>query len=126
MGNTDWKAWCRREKDVDVEREAAVVNLKTGRKQRVCVRFADESIELTSFVARRCSWDPDSDIHIRAWRRNRSTRGVGFSVDEKNRLMARAWMPMIGATKDEFLECLRHLAAEADLFEYQLTGKDQE
>ena len=126
MGNTEWQAWCRKEKDIDVEREAAVVNLKTGRKQRVYIRLADETMELTSFVARRCSWDSDSNIHVRAWRRNRSTHGVGFGVDDKNRLLARAWMPLVGATKGEFLECLKHLAAEADLFEYQLTGKDQE
>ena len=125
MLKTDWLAWCRNAKDIACRGGDLIVRLQTGRSQRVAVQITEETLEFTSIVARTSALNFDDDLHMRVWRRNRSVQGVGFGVDNKDRVVARAWMPMVGATKDEFLECLRHLAAEADLFEYQLTGKDR-
>ena len=125
MLKTDWLAWCRNAKDIACRGGHLIVRLQTGRSQRVAVQLTEETLEFTSIVARTSALNFDDDLHMRVWQRNRSVQGVGFGVDDKNRIVARAWMPIVGATKDEFLECLRHLAAEADLFEYQLTGKDR-
>lgn len=125
MGAGNWISWCRMEKNICVASGHVTVTFQNGRTQRVAVDMAEDTIELTSLVTCIRSVPAGSDPRLRAWRRNRSAHGVGFGEDDQGRLVARAWMPRAGATKKEFLDCVRHLAAEADLFEYQLTGKDR-
>jgi hypothetical protein len=67
-----------------------------------------------------------SDLPVQAWLRNRGTSLLGFRIDRRRRLVAEAWVPKVGLTAEEFQMYLRAVAAEADRFEYSLTGKDQE
>ena len=129
MATFDWQALCRRTKGMSVDGEIATIELGSDRKQRVTVKRFDETIEFTSMVVRSATLDSlrrQTDVEIHAWRRNRSSQRVGFGFDAKGHLVAKAWIPLAGITPEEFLKCLRHVAVEADLFEYQLTGKDRE
>jgi hypothetical protein len=126
MVETDWRAWCRSARDIEVDGESAIVNIADGRKHRVTVTLADETYELLGVVARPAVVASLPMLALRAQRRNRSSRMVGFRIDAKERLVAEAWVPKAGVTGAEFIASLRHLAAEADLFEYQLTGSDRE
>lgn len=46
--------------------------------------------------------------------------------DRRGRLVGEAWVPKAGLTGHEFQLYVRHLAVEADRFEYRLTGRDFE
>jgi len=122
----DWSEWCRRAEDIELDGEAVIIKLPDGRRQRVVVALTGTSYEFRSVVARRDRLEMISDIELRAWRRNRSAQLVSLGFDAKGRLMAGAWVPLAGISSDEFLSCIRHVAVEADLFEYQLTGADRE
>jgi len=126
MVASDWRAWCRPARDIEVDRESPIVTLDSGRKQRVEVKLTAETYELESVVARVALVASVTEVEYRAWWRNRSSQMVGFGFDAKGRLVAEAWIPRAGVTGDELQACLRHVAAEADLFEYQLTGADRE
>lgn len=41
-------------------------------------------------------------------------------------IVGEAWVPKAGLAREDFLLYVRRVAAECDLFEYQLTGKDRE
>jgi len=51
---------------------------------------------------------------------------MGFRIDRRGRLVGEAWVPKAGLTGEEFQLYVRHLAVEADRFEYGLTGRDSE
>lgn len=126
MVTTDWRPWCRDADDLRIDATDVVVTLDDGRRQTVRVSEGDGCLELTSTVLRPSAVEAIEDAALRAWRRNRSTRLVGFKVDTRGRLVATAWVPLTGLGGDEFLAMVRRLAREADLFEYQLTGADRE
>ena len=126
MKSPDWKFWCRREKDLNIKGDIAIVTLHAGRIQHVAVTQRDETYELTSVVAKPATAESIPDIKLWAWRKNRYSQRVGFRFNDKGWLVAMSWTPIAGVTESEFLECLRHVAAEADLFEYQVTGQDRQ
>jgi hypothetical protein len=96
------------------------------RRQRIKVRETEDKIELTGIVARPSAVGGIPDVALRAWRRNRAMQLVGFRFDQKGRLIGESWVPKAGLTRGEFLLCAKRIAHECDLFEYHLTGKDQE
>ena len=126
MLRQDWHRWCRGAGDISPEGKQVTVSFTNGRRQRVTVVETEDCYELTSVVVRAMALSASPDAELRAWRRNRSAQLVGFKIDARGRLVAETWVPKAGITADEFLTHLRQVSAEADLFEYQLTGKDRE
>jgi len=118
--------WCHRAPDIGVVGDKLTVQLHGGRKQRVTVREAIETLELLSVVVRAADVPMIEGVETTAWRRNRTALCVGFRFDGTGRLVAESWLPKVGLTETEFLSAAVHLAVEADLFEYQLTGNDRE
>ena len=84
----------------------------------------EDSIRLSSVVARPSAL-PDPDVAVTsAWVRNRLSELVGFTIDRYGRMIGEAWVPKDGLTYDEFAFYVMLLARGCDRFEYLLTGKD--
>ena len=96
------------------------------RHHRIEIRDTADTYELTGLVARLAALSAIPDVPLRAWRRNRGMCLVGFRVDHKGRLVGEAWVPKAGLGREEFLIYVGRVAAECDLFEFHLTGKDRE
>jgi hypothetical protein len=123
---TDWRQFCRAVESVSVDGNSVEVITPNERRHRVHVRETADTYELTAVVARPAALSAVPDVPLRAWRRNRGMQLVGFRTDHKGRLVGEAWVPKAGLGREEFLLYVRRLAAECDLFEYHLTGKDRE
>ncbi|MGD0659259.1 MAG: YbjN domain-containing protein [Syntrophorhabdales bacterium] len=125
MASREWKQWCRGQENIVLNDDCVVVILG-GRHCRVEVVDAGEAYELTGIAARRAALQSIPDFYLRAWRRNRTTRLVGFRVDPRGRLVGEAWVPKAGLSQEEFLHYVRHVASECDRFGFILTGKVHE
>ena len=123
---TEWRLFCRGVEGISVEGDGIDVVASNERHHRVGVRETADTYELTGVVARAPALSAVPDVALRAWRRNRGMQLVGFRMDQKGRLVGEAWMPKVGLGREEFLLYVRRVAAECDLFEYSLTGKDRE
>ena len=123
--NINWQQFCKAEGFVS-DNEGVEVRFDSGRSQKVAVEDHGDAFLLSSIVARQAVVNEVPDAALRAWVRNRSAFLVGFRVDERGRLIAESWIPKVGLVSAEFQLILRHLAREADRFEFQLTGRDQE
>ena len=122
----DWQQFCKGTSRISVDGENAVLVITGDRRQRVEVRETPDTYEFRSIVVRPSAIASVVDAPLRAWRRNRGLQLVGFRVDRKGRLVGEAWIPKAGLSRDEFLESVARCAAECDLFEFHLTGKDSE
>lgn len=122
----DWRPFCQGAEGMSVDGDAIKVMSSGERQHRIGVRETDDSYQLIGMVARLTALSSVEDVPLRAWRRNRGMQLVGFRVDQKGRLVGQAWVPKPGLGRDEFLTYVRRIAAECDLFEYHLTGKDHE
>ncbi len=105
---------------------AVTVNFENGRHHRVCIEETDETIELHALVAKAAAVKTLADLPLRIWRHNRASQLVGFRLDRRGSVWARAWVGKRGLTREEFLVVLRRVATESDRFEFLLTGKDAE
>ena len=121
----EWTALCRA-KDLRIEANGIEVQFGDGRRHRVIVEDVDEAYQVSAFVVRQNVVTNTPTLPIDCWVRNRATDIVGFRIDERSRLKAEAWIPKQGLTAAEFQLCVRSVAAEADRFEYVLTGQDRE
>jgi len=122
---TDWREYCRAAGFTSIT-GGVEVRFTSGRSQKVTVEDHDDTLLMSSIVARPSVVAEISDAALRAWVRNRSVSLVGFRVDHRGRLLGEAWVPRAGITAKEFQFILHHVAVECDRFEFQLTGKDQE
>ena len=122
---SNWNAFCRKAGQA-VEGNTITVELGEGRRQKVVILKNVESILLTSVVAGKAGVEALPDALLVAWKRNRATLLVGFRIDERGRLVGEAELPTACLTAEEFQLYLRAVAAEADRFEFLLTGKDRE
>lgn len=111
---------------MSVDGDGIDVIASNERRHRIGIRETADTYELTGVVARLAALSAVPDAPLRAWRRNRGMQLVGFRIDHKGRLVGEAWVPKAGLVRDEFLMYVRRVAAECDLFEYHLTGKDRE
>jgi hypothetical protein len=121
----EWRSISKKEK-LKVEGETITFAMEDGRTQRVTISENDKEFILSSIVVRRKIVEDNPDIPMEAWIKNRSMQLIGFRIDDAKRLVAEVWLPKVGLTSDEFLFRLKMLAAEADRYEYILTGKDVE
>ena len=103
------------------------VALEGDRTQRVrVVEVDDDSLQIETVVARSRRLGEVEHVALRAWRRNRGTRLVGFRVDHRGHLLGHAWVPRAGLTADDLAIYVHAVALEADRFEFLLTGLDVE
>lgn len=123
---TDWRRMAERIRDLRVDGDVVSVDLGRGRTHRVAVSVYAEHIELRGVVARPAALRAAHEPVLAAWLRNRAPRLVGFRFDERDRLIGEAWVPLAGLQAPELNVYLRAVAAECDLFEFQLTGSDRE
>jgi hypothetical protein len=103
-----------------------LIKLGDDRSHRVRVSESEDEFVLHAFVVRRSVVASIPDLPLRVWQRNRVMSMMGFRIDKHGRLVGEAWVPKAGLTNSEFQQYLRHLAVEADRFEYELTGRDSE
>jgi hypothetical protein len=122
----EWHKFCEAAPDVTPDEAGLTVQFSNGRTQRIDVRQGDGTIELRSVVARRAVAEQIEHVMLVAWEHNRASGLVGFRVDDRGRLVGECWVPTPGLTREEFLLYVRSVAVECDLFEFQLTGDDQE
>ena len=122
----DWKQFCGGAEHLSLDGESAVVVVSGERRQRIEIRETPDTYEFASVVVRPSVVESVPDVPLRAWRRNRAMQLVGFRVDRRGRLVGEGWVPKAGLSREEFLSSVRRCAAECDLFEFQLTGKDIE
>ena len=122
----DWRQWCGGLDGISLDGDGVRVVMAYERHQHIAIRETGEALELTGTVARPAALDTIPHVPLRVWRRNRAMQLVGFRVDQKNRLVGEAWVPKAGLNRDEFLLYVKRVAAECDLFEYHLTGKDRD
>lgn len=121
-----WKAFCARASDCTVSQDSVVVSLEGGRQHRVDVSVEDEVIELRAVVAKAAALRSVEEPVLTAWRRNRAASLVGFRFDNRERLIAEAWVPKAGLKAEEFVAYVRAVARESDSLEFRLTGLDAE
>src|SRR5687767_14916653 len=78
---TDWRTFLRTAKDLAADGDVIAVTLGDGRSQRVRVSETTSTYEFSSTVVRAAALSEVPQAPLRAWRRNRSSQGVGFRID---------------------------------------------
>lgn len=121
----EWAKLCQA-RDLIVEEPHVVIEFGDNRRHRVTVDEHANEYLLSALVARQSIVSTLPNLPMQVWLRNRAMSLVGFRIDHRGRLIAEAWVPTAGLTAKEFQHYLRSVAAEADRFEYVLTGKDSE
>src|SRR5262245_2914606 len=122
----DWRNFCRDLAGISVNGNVIEVVTSSTRRHYIVVRETPDVLELSGVVVRASAVAELRNIGLRIWRHNRTTELVGFRLDQKGRLVGEAWVPKAGLARAEFLLYVKHVARECDLFEYHLTGRDQE
>jgi hypothetical protein len=121
----DWPSLSR-QTGLRVVGDEIEVILHEGRGQKVFVDLThDQSVRLWSIVARPSVVNSLQTPSIDAWHRNRLSEFVGFSVDQRGRMIGETWIPARSITYDEWGFYVRSLAKACDRFEYLLTGRDE-
>lgn len=124
--SVDWRRLSR-EAGLSTEADAIVVELASGRSQRVHVKLDTDGLglSLTSRIAPpRIVRHLMPDLLARIWEQNRLSELVGYRIDRRERLVGEAWAPTAGLTADEWAFYLHSLAAACDRLEFVLTGTD--
>ena len=103
------------------------VKVKLAEKRFHLVRVADcpAHYDLAGTIAHPSRLRTLDKPALEAWKRNRSVQLVAFCIDRRGSLLATAWVPKAGLGSAEFLARLRLVAAEADRWEFALTGTDE-
>lgn len=123
----DWRKLAMGADDIAADRlrSAVEVSFANGRRHAVRIAEHDDAYELEAVVAGARETAQLADPFMAAWRRNRSSRVVGYRVDARGRFCAHAWTPREGLTREMFLFLIRTLAREADRHELLITGADR-
>jgi len=121
----NWRDYCKG-KGIALRDGGVEVQFESGRRQQVTIEDGEDAIIMRSVAARAAIVRDIPDAPLTAWLRNRSSTLVGFRVDNRGRMVGEVAVPKVGLTVSEFQLVLRHLAAEVDRFEFQLSGLDQE
>lgn len=109
-----------------VDGNAIDVFFQDQRKQRVYVdKPADGAIRIWSIVATRRALKSLNTPLLDAWRRNRLSELVGFTIDSHGRMIGESWIPM-GISLSEWRFYVDNIARSSDRFEYLITGADEE
>jgi hypothetical protein len=123
--SVDWRRLAR-EARLTIDERIIEVGLDYGGRQRIYVdEAADGSIRLWSVVAGPAALRELEEPYLDAWRRNRVTELVGFTIDQRGRMIGETWVPTAGLTSEEWKIYVMALATACDRFEYLVTGKDE-
>lgn len=123
--SADWKRLCR-DSRLRVQGSTIYIAFHDKRRQVVHVEIANtKTIRLWSPVARRSAISWLESPLMDAWRRNRFTELVSFTLDDRERMIGESWVPTAGLTADEWSFYVNNLARACDRFEYLLTGRDE-
>lgn len=123
--SAEWRRLTR-EAGLRVHRHSIEVEFQDRRRQRVHVDEVDgPSLRLWSVVAPQRTVAHLDDPLLHAWRRNRLSELVGFSMDNEGRMIGETWVPIIGLTADEWTYYVTVVAKACDHLEYVLTGSDE-
>lgn len=121
----DWRKLCHAP-DFTLDEPDLLIHFGDDRSHRVTIGERDDEFTMRAFVVRQSVVASIPDLPLLVWRRNRAVSLLGFRIDKRGRLVGEAWVPKAGLTESEFQMYVRHLAVEADRFEYSLTGRDSE
>ncbi len=115
-----------RAKDLSVDEPHVDVRFGDERRHRVTITDQNDAYLISAIVVRPATVATFPGLPVQSWIRNRATQLVGFRIDRERRLVVEGWIPKAGLTAEEFRLYVRTAAAEADRFEYVLTGRDTE
>ena len=122
---TDWARLCREQK-LAVEGDGVRIRFADERTHYVQVREIDGGLLLSAKVLGAAGAAQLEAPEVEAWAQNRGARLANFHLDERERLVGQAIMPLDGLTGEELAFGLRTVAEECDRFEQKLTGRDVE
>lgn len=121
---TEWRGLAIAD-DLALSQGSIEVRFSSGRKHRVDVTVEPDRWGLRAIVVRPSALEHlEGRRELLPWELNRTSTLVGYRYDERRRLIGEAWAPR-EADADEFQLLVRHLAAECDRLELQLTGGDE-
>jgi hypothetical protein len=105
-----------------------IFNFPNKRQQRV---FVDEASEATAVRLWSVILGPSATAELSdgspleyAWERNRLSDLIGFSVDQRGRLIGETWISAVAVGRDLFDFHLSELARVCDWHELRLSGAD--
>ncbi|MBE2283836.1 MAG: hypothetical protein IAE77_10305 [Prosthecobacter sp.] len=130
--SNDWQRLLTRAQDVQVISARSLrVRFADGRSHRLSVTDGGDHWLLTGIILRNTSdLPPGSPFRdqpaLAAAHRNRRLSLCGLMLDEAARLTGNCHVSKAGLSAHEFQLYARHLAAECDRLEHQLTGEDAE
>lgn len=124
--NADWKTIARQLGHF-VQEDEIVLQLSTGRQQRVFVDENGVAVRIWSVILGPAGTSELQDGHPLeyAWERNRLSDLVGFSLDSRSRLVGESWIPRGGMNRALFELHLAELARVCDWHELRLSGDDR-
>jgi hypothetical protein len=127
--SVDWRLAARRAGVSLSANDTTIIELEGGARQTVEFLEDDlgEALRVRSLIATRrvASEAAGVDPAWRyAWKRNRLSDLVGFTLDARRRLVGEVWIPLAGVTPEEFKLYVRELARVCDWHEFRLTGQD--
>lgn len=123
--NADWRALSRAA-GFRPERHQIEVRFGDQRGQRVFVEEPnDGAIRIWSVVAKPADVRRLDQPLVEAWRRNRLSEFVGFTLDTRGRMIGEVWVPLDGLEVGEWRFHVWNLARACDRFEYLITGEDE-
>jgi hypothetical protein len=111
-----------------VEGIRITITLDGGRQQTVLVdeSSAPSALRLWSVILGRSSTAKlkDGEPLEYAWERNRLSDLLGFTIDQRGRLIGESWVPMDGLNAKVFGMHVTELARVSDWHELRLSGND--
>jgi len=119
----DWSLLCSGS-DLQIQGSEICVAFSDDRSHKVLVRDSGDEYLLTAVVAWPALVATIPALAASTWQRNRTVNRIGFRIDQRGRLIAESSAPKQGLTAEEFQFYVRHLAIEADRYEYMLSGRD--
>jgi hypothetical protein len=123
--NADWRSLSRRA-GLRLTHDGIEVSLADQRSQILHAdAFSEDTIKLWSVVARPAALARLRTPLVDAWRRNRYSELVGFTLDTRGRMIGEAWVPTAGLTSDEWGYYVQLVAEACDRFQYLITGRDE-
>lgn len=127
--SVDWRNLARRAGLALTPSDTIRVELEGGSSQTIDLREdpASQTLRARSVIAtgKTLAEAASDDTPLRyAWRRNRLSDLVGFTIDGRGRLVGETWIPLEGITEAEFKLYLAELARVCDWHEFRLTAQD--
>jgi hypothetical protein len=110
---------------IRVDERSIEVTFGDQRRQVIYIDHTKSgTIRLWTVVANPSAMNQFDKPLLMAWRRNRVSELVGFTIDRRGRLIGESWVPSETLTTEEWEIQARSVAEACDRLEYLITGKD--